>query len=623
MEIAINHDTRSSDDGSSFGSEVDTDVEDTAEARLITRKPRRQLFGTGAVPGLTKASNDDGEPSENTAYLDKYGGAIEDLNIQKLLNVVQYDANGNEATKPAINDGGEAIKAKSDKIVEEIMEEEVVELEFENAIPKLHTHTMHCPNCDHHITKVVLRRKIIKCRPPIAEEQHEPVDLLGCFSCFSLFTFSGNGGFNTFPIFGKKPTSSAVLRADGNDVVREDGNCFSIFRIFRREKDSKQLKHEEPEQESNQTKPEKIDQDYEQPKQIDQESKEPIPDPSPPVREFTYVLNKLPIRQGDRDSEQPTKIDQDSKEPKPENFDQSSPPITEMNFVLNKLPIRQGENYGPNVNVEPSKLENQLSASDVPSHYDQLHLGVRPRDDHESSIDILPDTSSEIQARAPESAGQDSTSFEILKSIVYGGLMEVIASLSIVASAAAGDATTLNIIALALANLIGGVFLISHNLWDLKDDCYKYSTQETSNQESRNKYKELLGSVEHFPLHAFFAILSFLVFGLIPPVTYGYTFHETNDNDFTMVIVAVASFVCVGLLAIFKAYIDKCTGFSGYVKTIMYYLTTVVAVSGVSYAAGNLVKRLIEELGLFESSSNVAIAVLPEAMPTNPSLAYY
>ncbi|KAL8215081.1 hypothetical protein R6Q57_004530 [Mikania cordata] len=221
MEIAINHDTRSSDDGSSFGSDVETDVEDTAEARLITRKPRRQLFGTGSVPGLTKASTDDGEPSENTAYLDKYGGAIEDLNIQKLLNVVQYDANGNEATKPAINDGG--VKAKSDKIEEEIVEEEVVELEFENAIPKLHTHTMHCPNCDHHITKVVLRRKIIKSRPLIAEEQHEPVDLLGCFSCFSLFTFSGNGGFNPFPIFGKKATSSAVPRVDGNDVVREDG----------------------------------------------------------------------------------------------------------------------------------------------------------------------------------------------------------------------------------------------------------------------------------------------------------------------------------------------------------------------------------------------------------------
>ncbi|XP_076921768.1 membrane protein of ER body-like protein [Bidens hawaiensis] len=202
--------------------------------------------------------------------------------------------------------------------------------------------------------------------------------------------------------------------------------------------------------------------------------------------------------------------------------------------------------------------------------------------------------------------------------------MEVIASLSIVASAAAGDASTLNIIALALANLIGGIFVIGHNLWDLRDDCYKSSTEQTSdNQEARNKYKDLLGSVEHFPLHAFFAILSFLVFGVIPPVVYGYSFHETNDTDFTMVIVAGVSFVCVGLLAIFKARIERCTTFSGYVKTITYYLSTAVATSGVSYAVGNLAKRLIEELGLFETSSNVATGILPEVVSMNPALAYY
>ncbi|GJR60297.1 hypothetical protein Tco_1502459 [Tanacetum coccineum] len=39
--------------------------------------------------------------------------------------------------------------------------------------------------------------------------------------------------------------------------------------------------------------------------------------------------------------------------------------------------------------------------------------------------------------------GQESLFLEILKSIVYGGLMEVIASLSVAASAAASDAATL------------------------------------------------------------------------------------------------------------------------------------------------------------------------------------
>ncbi|KAK9057441.1 hypothetical protein SSX86_022276 [Deinandra increscens subsp. villosa] len=565
MEVALDHHTRNSDDEISFGSAEDTDVEDG----LKTRKSRRRYSGI-TVPLLSKPGDGDGdgESSENAAYLDKNGGAIEDLNIKKTLNSAQYDVNGNGVTETAINGGGEVMEAKSDQIKEEIVEEEVVELEFENAIPKLGTHTMHCPNCDHQITRVVLRRKIVKRRPQVTEESRDPVDLLGCFSCFSLFTSTGNGGFNPFSIFGNKPTSSAVLREDGNDVVSEDGNCFSIFRVFR--KDSKQPK------------PGNIYQDSEQPKQenIDQDFKKP----------------------------QPGNVDQESERPKPGEVDQPSP-------LLNKLPVQQGVTYLPNVvGREPSRLQNQPPADGVPSHYDQK----LPQTNDQSSIDILPDTTPEIQDPSPGiSERQDSKSFEILKSIVYGGLMEVIASLSIVASAAAGGATTLNIIALALANLTGGIFVIGHNLWDLKDDCYKFSTQQTNNQEQqqpRTKYKELLGSVEHFPLHAFFALLSFLVFGTIPPLAYGYAFHRTNNTDLTMVIVAAASFICVGLLAIFKAYIDRCTGFSGYVKTVTYYLTTAVTVSGVSYAAGNLVKMLIEDLGLFDTI---------EVMSTNPSLAYY
>ncbi|KAI3501530.1 hypothetical protein L1887_29401 [Cichorium endivia] len=53
-----------------------------------------------------------------------------------------------------------------------------------------------------------------------------------------------------------------------------------------------------------------------------------------------------------------------------------------------------------------------------------------------------PVTSPANQGQTQISERQDSTSLEILKSIVYGGLMEVIASLSIVASAAAANATT-------------------------------------------------------------------------------------------------------------------------------------------------------------------------------------
>ncbi|KAJ6672979.1 hypothetical protein OIU85_014231, partial [Salix viminalis] len=57
----------------------------------------------------------------------------------------------------------------------------------------------------------------------------------------------------------------------------------------------------------------------------------------------------------------------------------------------------------------------------------------------------------------------ESRKLEILKSIVYGGLIESITSLGVVSSAAGASAGTLNIIALGLANLIGGLFIIGHN----------------------------------------------------------------------------------------------------------------------------------------------------------------
>ncbi|KAI3829841.1 hypothetical protein L1987_03969 [Smallanthus sonchifolius] len=519
MEVTLDNRTRISDDESSFGSDVDTDL----EVGLEGRKPQHQ-YSVGIVPALTKADNGDGEPLENTSYLDQYGGAIEDLNIRKLIN--------------STNKGGkEIIKAKSKQMEEEIMEEEVIEVEFEEAIPKLHTHTVHCPHCDRQITKVKVRRIIIKPKLPNTEQPKQPApvtvvrDLFGCSSCLSLCLPQGEGRFNPLPFW----LRSADAPSGGNDVVTEDGNCFSFIPIF-------------------------------------------------------------------------------PKQPEPGNVDQHS------KSGSNKLPIPKGVTNDPNAKEEPSKPKNQLPTSGVPPSHPPY---IWAPGEGEPRIDIPPAIPPPILVPTPRLAGQDSTSFEILKSIVYGGLMEVIASLSIVASAAAGDATTLNIVALALANLIGGIFVIGHNLWDLKDDCYKYSTQETSNQEARSKYKELLGSVDHFPMHVFFTILSFLVFGIIPPVAYGYSFHETNDKDFTMVIVAVTSFVCVGLLAIFKAYIDRCAEFSGYVKTITYYLTTSVTVSGVSYAAGNLATKLMEELGLFETGSNVAIAVLPEVVSANPSLAYY
>ncbi|CAI9107400.1 OLC1v1006745C2 [Oldenlandia corymbosa var. corymbosa] len=188
-------------------------------------------------------------------------------------------------------------------------------------------------------------------------------------------------------------------------------------------------------------------------------------------------------------------------------------------------------------------------------------------------------------------------SLEIVKSIVYGGLMESIVSLSIVSSSAAANATTLNIVVLALANLVGGLVILAHNLKDLR-----YGEND---QISEEKYKKELGRKEYFPLHATVAILSYIVFGLVAPLTYGFTFRETNDRDFKMLAAGIASLVCIFLLGIAKAYTKGQHKFSAYFKTVTYYVTCAVLVSGIAFAIGELARKLVEKYGLFACPSSL------------------
>ena len=75
-----------------------------------------------------------------------------------------------------------------------------------------------------------------------------------------------------------------------------------------------------------------------------------------------------------------------------------------------------------------------------------------------------------------------------------------------------------------------------------------------SSETNESRYEEQLGRKEHFFLHAMLAVLSYLVFGLIPPVIYGFTFRESDDRDYKILAVAAASLLCIVILAIAKAY---------------------------------------------------------------------
>ncbi|KAM5563043.1 hypothetical protein ABKV19_017969 [Rosa sericea] len=190
---------------------------------------------------------------------------------------------------------------------------------------------------------------------------------------------------------------------------------------------------------------------------------------------------------------------------------------------------------------------------------------------------------------------------EILKSIIYGGLNEAIASLSIVASAASTDTATLNIFVLALANLLGGLFIIGHNLWDLKAD------------QVDSKYKEVLGNKDNFFFHAPVAILSFLIFGLVPPLVYGFSFPQSDDSDLKIAAVAASSLLCIILLAIGKAYIQTPPK---YIKTVLYYVVIGVGAAGVSYLVGDLIDKLVEKLGWFNSTVAGSLPLPHQTMST-------
>ena len=134
----------------------------------------------------------------------------------------------------------------------------------------------------------------------------------------------------------------------------------------------------------------------------------------------------------------------------------------------------------------------------------------------------------------------------------------------------------------------------------MKNDQSTVVLSETDEQVDR--YQELLGQKRNFVLHASVAILSFLVFGLVPPVVYGFSFYQSDNRNLKLAVAAAAGLLCITVLAIVKAYTQKPSKWSIYITTILYYLSIGIGASGISYLAGYLVRKLIEKLGWFESS---------------------
>ncbi|WOK95332.1 hypothetical protein Cni_G04039 [Canna indica] len=204
---------------------------------------------------------------------------------------------------------------------------------------------------------------------------------------------------------------------------------------------------------------------------------------------------------------------------------------------------------------------------------------------------------SDVCINVADQIGRDTelrNDWDVLKSIVYGGLIESITSLIAVSSAAGAESSTMSIIALGLANLIGGFLLIIHNLFELRT-AQDEAAEQTDEQVGR--YWELLGQRANFRLHFVVAIISYILVGSVPPVVYGFSFRMSDNKEYKLIAVAAASLLCVTLLAIGKAHVKPQ---KAYIRTLFYYLSLGVAESAISYIAGVMINSLLENLGLFD-----------------------
>nr|XP_040250895.1 membrane protein of ER body 2 [Aegilops tauschii subsp. strangulata] len=236
-------------------------------------------------------------------------------------------------------------------------------------------------------------------------------------------------------------------------------------------------------------------------------------------------------------------------------------------------------------------VRGDLPTSPIPQAADQPYVAVSVPQD--------------VNPAAPSS--QQSDDWDIPKAIVYGGLVESVTSLSVVSAAASSGAKTLDIFILGIANLMGGLPLIFHNIADLRD-----IRDVNEDNERVGHYWLQLGRRSKARLHMILALLSYIVFGLLPPILYGLSFRESNDRENKMMAVAGASLVCIALLALGKAHVKAAP--RTYFKTLMYYLTVAVSSSGLSCVIGVLITRLLVHFEIIEQGGSAA--------PPSPGLSF-
>ncbi|XP_057990913.1 membrane protein of ER body 2 isoform X3 [Hevea brasiliensis] len=579
---------------------------------------------------------------------DQYGENFDDKGFSgsSLTPLEESHEEQNIKSKPINNET--ILEGDFDKTEETDQEE--TELDVETVLEKQNTHDLYCPNCSSCITRrVILRRRKPKIRNAPHKPKHNKSETDFHSELKSINTNSAN--FQVHDTVNNQSSGSPALAADANNRDREPEifRCLSCFSFFIPTGDGfKLFRHF---RESNITENENV-LNVQKTTAINRNWFSSI---------FATDKKKMTIEQGGDalDNDIVDDVQQFNSKSSSETVlyqhrlhsEASVPGITgEPAEDASSGPLHGGVIFPPSStcqslvpglsqmeidkNVNRAKLEEQLVQIDiVETPFDAVGkkipggdviVPVERRSGEPTASQMAQNVDGSTEVRSSLLSGTHTymseqggagVTVDILKSIVYGGLIESITSLSVVSSAAGAGSATWNILALGLANLIGGLFIIGHNLIDLKNDASGGSSNQI-NEQHEDRYQETLGRRENFLLHATVAILSFLTFGMLPPVVYGFSFRKSDNRDLKLAVVGGASLVCIILLAIGKAYTRRQP--KRYISTILHFVLIVVMASGASYIVGDLIAKLVEKVGWSESS-----LVVPEMIPLEMPWASY
>uniref|UniRef100_A0A0E0A3U9 Membrane protein of ER body-like protein n=1 Tax=Oryza glumipatula TaxID=40148 RepID=A0A0E0A3U9_9ORYZ len=548
----------------------------------------------------------------------------------KVITIIDKNQNGLANSNGSLHIANVSMNKTSVHEIEAEKDEDVIkgkvnieEYDLEKILDEQETHDLFCPNCNSCITRrVILRKRKRTVRqtspdePPkktqIAEpsantsnqtvperQGQESPDIFRCLSCFAFFIPTGCG-FNIFRIFGRTEVNqeAQVQEAAASGHMSGSDNCAScLFSCFE-PGDGPKKTDAGPEKEP--LLPDKQDSNNGSASSVEgstasvhshgisvqqQESKRPLPaesssqlQPSNTKKEDFGTVSFSGSSSVEAHSSSSASIINPGQTAT--GFLQTG----ETHVVIGQQDIVLQQNVplpkpGDAAHLDKQKQDVVRPMVDKPSRGivippEAVESQTRPE---HSSVQIGPDASMPlIDTPAPEQRDD----WDILKAIVYGGLVESITSLSVVSAAASSGARTLDIFILGIANLIGGLPIIFHSMAELR------SIGDVDEREEQGGHYWLqLGRRSKYRLHVAMAVLSYLLFGLLPPLIYGLSFRGGDVREKKMVAVAAASLGCIALLAMGKAHVARRRS---YVKSLLYYLSIGVSASGLSYVAGLL-----------------------------------